>query len=355
MEELCRNVKAPPIFILWKAGEQMVTALKVTNYLGDELLIDPFDPESSGFLITDIRGITPIKADINFTSITTNDGGLFNSARIDTRNITMKLVYFPKPTIEDTRLMSYKFFPVKKEVTLEFETDTRKAEIKGYVESNDINIFTKTEYSAISILCPDPYFYSTSNDEQIDVTFSGATPRTRFPFPTNSDVVFQGAEFTQEQLDDAASEQGASVSDLNPVIPKMIFGTIEQVNEQVITYNGDAEIGAEFIMRALGSVGDVTLYNSLTNESMVLSSSKLASLTGSGIISGDVITVTTYRGNKGINLLRNGVNYNILNCLNRDATWLQIRKGDNVLAFSATSGAINLQVEIKSKTIYEGL
>ena len=304
----------------------MVTALKVTNYLGETLSIDPYDPESSGFLITDIKGITPVKGDINFTSITTNDGGLYNSARIGTRNITMKLVYFPHPTIESTRLLSYKFFPIKKQVTLEFTTDTRKAEIFGYVESNDINIFTKTEYSSISIICPDPYFYSTSENDNIDVVFAGTSPKFRFIVPTTSEIA-----------------------------PKILFGDIQTFREQVLTYNGDSEIGAEIILRALGSVGDVTIYNRETNESMFIDSAKMQSLTGYGIINGDVITISTFRGDKKISLLRNGVTINILNCLDKNSTWLQIRKGDNVFAFSAVSGAIDLQVEIKTRTIFEGL
>ena len=314
----------------------MVTALKVTNYLGETLSINPFDPESSGFLITDIKGITPVEADINFTSITTNDGGLYNSARIGTRNITMKLVYLPtvdshgNATIEATRLLSYKYFPVKKEIKLEFTTENRQAEITGYVESNDINIFTKLEYSAVSIICPDPYFYSTGDDGEIDVVFAGTAPKFRFAFPTNCEVTSN-----------------------NPT--KFIMGDIQTFREQVLTYNGDSEIGMEIILRALGSVGDVTIYNRMTNESMFIDAAKIATLTGYGIIAGDVITIYTYRGNKKISLLRNGVTTNILNCLDKNTTWLQVRKGDNVFAFSATSGAIDLQVEIKSRTMYEGL
>ena len=314
----------------------MVTALKVTNYLGETLSIDPFDPESSGFLITDIKGITPNKADINFTSITTNDGGLYNSARIGTRNITMKLVYFPHPTIEQTRLLSYKYFPVKRPITLEFKTENRQAQIQGYVESNDINIFTKTEYSSISVVCPDPYFYSTGPDGEIDVVFAGTAPKMRFSFPSKS-------------------EGGTIVDGRGNTTKALLMGDIQTFREQVLTYNGDSEIGAEIIFRALGAVGNVTIYNRITNESMMVNADKIAELTGSGIIAGDVITIYTYRGNKQVLLLRNGITTNIINCLDKNTVWLQIRKGDNVFAFSATSGAIDLQVEIKTKTIYEGL
>ena len=304
----------------------MVTALKVTNHLGESLEIDPFDPESSGFLITDIKGITPIKANINFTDITTNDGAIFNSARIGTRNITMKLVYFPHPTIEDTRLLSYKYFPIKRNVTLDFKTDHRQAKITGYVESNDINIFTKTEYSSISIICPDPYFYSTDPDGDVDLLFAGINPKFRFRIPTASD--------------DA---------------PKIIFGDIVSFREQLLVYDGDAEIGAEFVFSAIGPVGNITMQNRITNEAMTIDATKIASLTGSGIVAGDSIHIYTFRGDKHANLIRNGETINILNCLDKNMTWLQIRKGDNIFAFTATSGALNLIAEIKTKTIYEGL
>lgn len=312
----------------------MIRAVKVTNYLGDELLIDPFDPESSGFLLTNLKGVTPEKADINFTDITTQDGGLYNSARISTRNITMALLYFPKPTIEATRLLSYKYFPVKKEVKLEFTTDTRKAEITGYVESNEVNIYTKSEYSAISIICPDPYFYSTSDDTEIDVTFSNVLPAFRFRIPKYSDTTLKPLEIPAR---------------------KLIFSKMKNENNKLIEYTGDAEVGMEIILRASGEIGDFTIYNIYTQESMTISSSKLADLTGSSLISGDIVTIYTYRGNKKIELLRTGVTINILNCLGKNANWLQLRKGDNVFSFSATSGADNIQLELKSKTLYEGL
>lgn len=312
----------------------MVRSIKVTNYLGDELLIDPFDPESSGFLITNLKGITPEKADINFTDITTQDGGLYNSARINTRNITMSLLYFPKPTIEATRLLSYKYFPVKKEIKLEFTTDTRKAEIIGYVEANEVNIYTKSEYSAISIVCPDPYFYSTSKDTEINVSFSNVLPAFRFRIPEFSDAPLKPSKTPAK---------------------KLIFSKMKNDNNKLINYTGDAEVGMEIVLRASGEIGDFTVYNVYTQESMTISSSKLAELTGSSLIAGDVITIYTYRGNKKLELLRTGITTNVLNCLGKNTSWLQLHKGDNVFSFSATSGGDNVELELKSKTLYEGL
>lgn len=316
----------------------MVTALKVTNYLGDELLIDPFDPESSGFLITNISGITPVKADINFTSLTTNDGGLFNSARIGTRNITLKLVYFPKPTIEETRQLSYKFFPIKKEVTLEFETETRKAAITGYVESNDISIFTKAEYSSISIICPDPYFYSTKDDEQINVDFYGTVPLFAFPFPYTQDHV---------PYHETISEQFVGA--------RVVFSEVQTFSETTVNYVGDAETGMEITFRALANdIGNITIYNRETQEGMTIDANKISSYTGQAFSTGDMIFINTNRGKKTVYLIRGGNSINILNCIDRNSSWLQFRKGENKFAFSADNTA-HLEVSMRSRTLYEGL
>jgi hypothetical protein len=54
-------------------------------------------------------------------------------------------------------------------------------------------------------------------------------------------------------------------------------------------------------------------------------------------------------------LARGGAMYNVLNCLDRSSAWLSLAKGDNILAFTADSGAANLQVTITSKQLYVGV
>lgn len=54
-------------------------------------------------------------------------------------------------------------------------------------------------------------------------------------------------------------------------------------------------------------------------------------------------------------LIREGIGYNILNCLSRDSDWFQLAKGDNIFAYTADSGAENLQFTIQNQTAYEGV
>lgn len=304
----------------------MIKSITVTNYLGDSIKLDLAKPEISGFVVKFITGLGPGKATINTTEVSTNDGGLVNSSRLSSRNIVISLKYLWKNSVEEVRHLSYKYFPIKKKVTLLIETDSRKAEIEGYVESNDPNIFSKSEDSDISIICPNPYFYSAGDDGLNTVIFSGVDSAFEFPFSNES---------MEEDL--------------------LEMGVIRNLTEEVIVYNGDAEIGVTISIHAIGEVSNITIYNTGTREIMRIDTDKIASLTGSGIVAGDDITICTVKGNKSIKLVRGGKTINILNCLAKDTDWFQLTKGDNIFAYTAESGGSNLQFKIENRTIYEGV
>lgn len=75
----------------------MIKSVTVTNYLGDSIKLDLTRPDASGFIIKSIEGLGPAKASINTSDISTNDGGIFNSSRLDKRNIVFDLEFFPAP------------------------------------------------------------------------------------------------------------------------------------------------------------------------------------------------------------------------------------------------------------------
>ena len=88
---------------------------------------------------------------------------------------------------------------------------------------------------------------------------------------------------------------------------------------------------------------------------MTLDTDKLATITGSGIVAGDEITISTIKGDKYIKLLREGKEYNILNIMDKNADWFQLAKGDNIFTYVATYGAANLQFRILNKVAFEGV
>ena len=304
----------------------MIKSITVTNYLGDSIKLELGRPEQSGFLIKSISGLGPSKANINTTEVSTNDSSLFNSARLNQRNIVFEFIFVEsinRESIEDIRQKSYKYFPIKKNVDLLIETDNRIVNATGYVESNEPNIFSSQESAQISIICPDPYFYSTKKTVTI---FSSIEPLFEFPFENNS--------LTDNLLE---------------------FGRIIVDQEKNVFYKGDSEVGVVIYIHAVGEATNLTIYNPLTREVLNVDTDRLEALTGSVIKAGDDIIISTIKGQKFIRLIRDGEYINILNCLGRNSDWFRLVKGDNVFVFTAETGERNLQFRIENSIVYEGV
>lgn len=303
----------------------MIKSVTVTNYSGESLVLELGAPEKSGFLVQRIEGLGPTKADIHITESATADGSTYNSARATSRNIVLSVQFLllPPLSVEDIRQESYRYFPLKKRVRLLFETDNRTCYTYGYVESNDPDIFSQNVSATISIICPDPYFYSLTDEVTV---FAGIVSQFEL-------------QFSNESLSDDLIE----------------FGQILNLTTQTVLYTGDADTGVIINVHAIGPASDLTIYNANTRETMVINTTKLAALTGFGIITGDDIIISTIKGDRSIILLREGIYTNILNCLDRDSSWIRLIKGDNLFAYTATSGASNLQFRVNNQIAYEGV
>lgn len=158
----------------------MLEKVKITNFKNETLEVELKHPELSGLCIYNIEGIGGAKGVINTSDMATGDGAWYNSAKAEKRNIVIYAKILPFPTIEQTRHdILYKYFPLKKNIRLDFITDQRVMYIEGYVESNETPIFSNQEYSTISIICPDPFFYSTGAP---NTKMAGTQPMFEFPF-----------------------------------------------------------------------------------------------------------------------------------------------------------------------------
>jgi len=229
----------------------MILSLTVTNFLGESIRLPLDNPYETGLAITSITGIGPAKATINTTDLAVSDGAIYNSARVGTRNIviTFRLLEDPLTNlVEDTRQRTYKYFPLKKIITLLFETDNRLAEIQGYVESNEPDIFQKEETAQISIICPSPYFYSPNSV----IVLNGVQPKFEFAF-------------SNESLTE----------------PLLNFGEIVDRNSVSYNYTGNIETGVLFhIFVARSPLTKLSLSNITTNTKMDLDLTKIGYLMG---------------------------------------------------------------------------
>lgn len=304
----------------------MIKSVTVTNYLNESLKLELSKPEKTGIVVKKIEGLGPPTATINTTKVSSGDGEIYNSARAEKRNIVLTLAFMFSPTIETVRQTTYKYFPIKKPVTLLFETDNRICKTVGYVETNEPDIFSDEESTQISIVCPNSYFTGVGNQGTSIVTFYGSEPNFEFPF-------------SNESLTE----------------PLIEFGIIKNRQEENIWYDGDTEVGIIIKMHALGEVRQITIYNVGTRETMKIDTDKVSEITGSGIKNGDDVTISTVKGNKHIELLREGKTYNILNALDRNTDWFQLSKGDNRFAYTCEYGAEDLEFKMEFETLYEGV
>lgn len=302
----------------------MIKSIIVTNHNGESLKLDLFHPEESGLIVKSISGLGPPKANINSTDLATADGAIYSSARASTRNIVFNLQFMFAPTIEDVRQKTYKYFPLKKKVTIEVETDNRSLSTEGYVESNEPDIFSQEEGTQISIVCVDPFFRDARPSL---VQFASVLPNFEFPF-------------SNESLTDDLIE----------------FGKIGLDTRSTLVYTGDVDTGILITIHAMGSVsGILNIYNIETYENIKIDLSKIKALTGSDYRSGDDIIISTVSGNKYVQVLHNGKYYNAIGIIDKLANWFQLTVGENIFNFTVTNGVENLSITFEYRNAYGGI
>lgn len=307
----------------------MIKSVTVVNYLGESLELQlPNSNELTGIYISQITGIGPGKANINTVSLASDDGGIYNSARLEIRNIVLTLGFYQsvslKNSIEDARQLTYKYFPTKRPLTLIFETDNRSLYIDGYVESNEPDIFSDKETTQISIICPDPKFYNAIGSSYID--FSGIESLFEFPY-------------SNESLTEDLTE----------------FGTFVVNVDKELFYDGDEETGVTIHIHPKSSVTGLRIANIATNENISIDDTAISNITGAGISAYDEIYINTVKGKKSATLTRAGVTYNIINALGRNPGWFQLVKGRNVFTYTATTGAIDTVITIYYNIAFAGV
>jgi hypothetical protein len=306
------------------------------------ITLDMTNPYENGLAITNMTGIAELKASVNSSEIATNDGALYNSARTNTRNIVMTItpLWTRKKlsngeiviqTEEDGRHIIQKMFPIKKLVKLQFITDVRNEIIEGYVDSSSANVFdSKYESVQISIVCMNPYFEDFYPQP---INFSGVEPRFEFPFG----FVPLGHTPHLDHTECALTDNTAG----NIVVSELLTDTIRNIQ-----YEGDAATGMEMTIYALREAANFTIYNMRSGEKFQI---KYA------LQPNDRIIISTIRNKKSAYHVRDGVYTNILNYVDKSSVWLELQKGENIIAYEAESGVEYLQFSVVVRILYEGV
>ena len=106
---------------------------------------------------------------------------------------------------------------------------------------------------------------------------------------------------------------------------------------------GDVKSGMRVEFRAVGPLTDPSLLDINTRQFIKLNCEMIA---------GDVITVTTYYGRKGVRLRRGGVEADAFHLIDPDSTYLLLDIGSNQYRYDAESNLNNLEVTIYHNNHY---
>ncbi len=286
-------------------GVHDLYTLKVKNHNGEVLNLTG----NRNYTVYKIEGLAPPQATINSSVNTTTDGSCINSARLENRNIVLYMTI--EGQVEANRINLYKYFPVKRSVTLYFSNDSRDVCISGTVELIECDLFTNKQVAQISLICPKPYFKDV---DYLITTFSDVSSLFEFPF--------------------SIPAAGVEISSITDNIRKTIINS------------GDVDTGTIIELFATGTVVNPVIYDVLKRTHISLNFTMEPS---------DKIVINTNVGEKGITLIRDGISTNILGYMLKDSSWFVLNAGDNIFAYDCDSGSANLQITFTTAILYSGV
>ena len=271
-----------------------------------------FNSIGANYNITNVQGLSPAKATINTNTAALIDGATFNSAKVNMR--TINLAFTIEYPVEANRLQVYKVLRTKEPITLYYKSNLLDVYIKGYVESVDIGHFDVKQKASVAIQCPFPYF---SSAQAVINELTSIINMFHFPF-------------------------------YNPVgANEIVFGEIDTQAKAEVVNNGGIETGLIFELYALDTIVNPKIFNYMTSEFIGLNFT---------MQTGDLIVINTMQGQKSITLIRDAVETNIFNSLQKGSTWLQLASNGSVFVYEVESGQLErLEVDIQHNDLFEGV
>lgn len=279
--------------------------LKIENRFGDVLEVT----HNKNYIVAKVEGLNPPKAQINTSNIAGMDGALFNSAKVETRNIVLTVL--PQSPVEKNRLALYKYSQVKQWCKIYYSNGAVSVQIEGYVEAIEGSLFDRPQSFQISIVCPQPYFESL---HEIYNDISSLVANFEFPFAIEK----EGIEFSYINHDALAT----------------------------VTNVGDTETGILIYITARGQVKNPIIYGNNTGGSMKLNIT---------LADRDQVIINTNSGERSVKLISGVTETNIIDKLQSGAEWFVLSPGENIFTYDADEGADLMSIVFRHRTKYGGV
>lgn len=281
------------------------------------------------FTITHIDGMTTAATSIASSTIGGADGDIVNNVQANPRPIVIDLRVRDGVNVEDAKRAVLRIVKIKQKGSLEWTQNGRTVVISGIVESVDMPRWTNAVTMQISMYCNQPFwedidFVVKQINEAIDLHYfvDSATDMLYFP------------------------EEGIPLGEYDTIRTKEFYN------------DGDVSVGLEITIVAFDTVTNPIIYDGNGNyfglgQSAPLPKSMMRDYAPSGdafvMEAGDVVVITTHKGNKTVQL--NG--YSVFNSIKPQSTWLQLEAGNNVFAINSDDDSLtNMSFSLVYKQRY---
>lgn len=283
---------------------------KIENSSGNIMTLTGVEPI---YQIISITGLNPPSAQINTTTIVGLDGAVFNSSKLQTRNLVLTVKI--NGNVEQNRLLLYSYFKTKDWCKFYYTNESLDVSIEGYVESVECDLFSNSEMAQISILCPYPYFKSLS---EILTDSSKSIPQFYFPFSIN-------------------------------IGEPVVISTLDESSGIAVYNSSESETGVTVQINILDACNSIEIKNITTGDDFEINFSFLAN---------DTIIINTNKGQKSIKLIRAGVITNIFAALQQGSVFFQLAPGVNNFEYLVDNSAANndeVTITFRYYNIYRGV
>lgn len=142
----------------------MLTDIGLSGELGTAIIQYGRSRSSTGYILDSVEGLGPAPGNISISDYAIVPGGQFHSSTVNARNIVISIELSSdnneNKSVRELRRDLMSFFPVggMLSVTL-YDTESldERLSTTGYLETFDVDMFSKRPLVTLSIVCPSPY------------------------------------------------------------------------------------------------------------------------------------------------------------------------------------------------------
>ena len=261
--------------------------------------------DDTNYVVIDFEGFAPPPASLYTSKSPNRKGSKKNGSTLDERTLIFQIKILGN--VEANRNALYEWTDTETELKIYYKNGVRNIYCVGTVTDCDVPACTDNEIMTVAITCPDPYLKDL---REIATEISNLLKQFTFPFAIDANG-----------------------------IP---FSTIKTENKTNV-FNAGAETGAIIRIKALGEVSNISLYDA--NDATRIFSINTT------LQENEIVEIDTTRSPRTVRLIRtNGTAENILRFIGHNPTWFQLKKGNNLFAFSSSdNGKIEVTFSFTNK------